>query len=272
MKDQPLDELDPALRPSVEAWRTGEVDPEGMSAALGRIVAHPPHGRQRRWALIPALAAAGLLGLLLYWVPAAWAEVASGAGGLGVEPAGPDLPALKAAWRPLVIAHVSSLLVAYPLFLASWVLSHVGVAARWAGSSRLRRTTGRLAPWLAGAGAASWFVGVVLGAVWARRILGRYWDWDPKEIMGLATLATAVVWTAVAWKWRGGVLSAAVAAVGLWLILDLCLGYLGGMLGRGHSYGYAVLPRVLLTMVLLDLVGLLGVWVWLRGEGVSQPG
>ncbi len=35
--------------------------------------------------------------------------------------------------------------------------------------------------------------GVILGGVWAERRLGRFWDWDPKEIGGLSVVVAALV-------------------------------------------------------------------------------
>ncbi len=36
-------------------------------------------------------------------------------------------------------------------------------------------------------------LGVILGAVWADRHLGRFWGWDSKEIGGLSVVVTALV-------------------------------------------------------------------------------
>ena len=46
--------------------------------------------------------------------------------------------------------------------------------------------------------------GVILGAVWAERHLGRFWGWDAKEIGGLSVVAAALVLSLLLTRFKPG--------------------------------------------------------------------
>jgi len=125
----------------------------------------------------------------------------------------PALP--PPAGGPLFAFHVTLNILAYSAFALSFVLSLIYLLQhRLLRDRRLGTTFWRL-PALevlermsrssAIVGLATLCLGMVLGFVWAHRILGRFWSADPKEIATLLILAAygAYVWLAGRAAWRG---------------------------------------------------------------------
>jgi hypothetical protein len=203
MNASPLDELDEVSRRAVELSRQSAVPERALAAALERIAtrvpATVPRARWRepiRW----AIAAGVLLAAVLFvnQAPAAWAEVAE----MQVE--GGAASAAPAGRRPLtglLLVHVVSLLAGYAAYLLAWLLSlAVLVAMLFKDASRLLRVTVRISAVLLALGVLLMLLAIVLGAVWAKPNLGRYWDWDVKESNGLATLLFGVAWLALTYR------------------------------------------------------------------------
>ena len=130
--------------------------------------------------------------------------------------------ALRATLRPLLIAHIIALLAGYVLFFAVWAVSQFEVVLGLFGVRRWRPSVSRWSPRGVAAGLALWLIGTVLGAVWARCALGRYWAWDPVEVQSLAVTAVSGAWAALAWRGRESAsLVAAGSALLFWVLLDL---------------------------------------------------
>jgi hypothetical protein len=100
--------------------------------------------------------------------------------------------------RPLLAAHVLIIVTAYCAVFAVGFLATAAVLSRalfgWPDHrQRSLRIAGSRLALLA---LVTTVVGVVLGSIWARNHLGRWWGWDPKEIGGLCVLA----WSAIQFK------------------------------------------------------------------------
>jgi hypothetical protein len=213
MSESPLNELDDVLRSAVERSRQVPVSESDLAGAIERIAARAPRAQRRGpWPelLRRAVAAAAVLllgALLINQASAAWAEVA-GAPKLSVHAAGdgwPDAviegPPVRKKWTPLLVVHVFSVVAGYAVYALAWLLSCAALVAMFfADASRLLWATVRISAVLLALGVLSMLLGVVLGAVWAKENLGRYWGWDIRETNGLATLFLGVVWLALTWR------------------------------------------------------------------------
>lgn len=94
---------------------------------------------------------------------------------------------------PLLAIHALTITLGYLAALAAGALA-VWVVAEGAYRGDGRRGVAafrRPARGLAWASLSMTAVGVVLGAVWAGGRLGRAWDWNPREVGGLAVLLCA---------------------------------------------------------------------------------
>jgi hypothetical protein len=209
MSESPLDKLDEVVRIAVEQSRRAPVPERDLAAAVERIAARAPSRAHRatwreplRWA---AAAAAVLLAgaLLVNQASAAWIEVA-GVAKLAMQAGGDAAPVpqpVRKALTGLLLVHVGSILLGYAVYAVVWLLSCAALAAMLYGdASRWLRTTLRISAVLLALGVLLMLLGIVLGAVWAKPNLGRYWDWDVKEVNGLVTLLVGVVWLALTWR------------------------------------------------------------------------
>lgn len=101
----------------------------------------------------------------------------------------------------LLASHVLSITIGYVMMFIIGGLAICYVLAEWfnrTGPSQryaLRRTVLRLAT----ISAVLTSIGIVLGMVWAKQNMGRYWDWDPKETGGAVVLLSAVMTGALGW-------------------------------------------------------------------------
>jgi len=259
-----LHELDPDLRRLVETWRADEADAAQVDAALGRIAARrPARSPSAAWRLVPLGVAAAGLAAFLALAPAAAAEVSSVLRQPAVDEA---YAARRAAWRTVLIWHISSLVAGYLLFFLGWAAVHLGLVGRLVGRPRAPGLAARVTPWLAGGGSTLWLAGVLLGCAWAGGVLGRTWAWHPKETCALVTLAIGLGWTVVAWRGRAsGALGPAVAAVAaFWLMAFLW--WLGSRTDI-HVYGYpgpSPVDVVLVVGLAFDLLFVAAVWLVTR--------
>jgi hypothetical protein len=211
MSDSSLNELDEVVRSAVERSRQAPVPESDLAAAVERIVARAPRAAHRvswREPLRRAAAAAAVLlagALLVNQASAAWVEVAGAArlamqaGGDATVPA--EGPPVRREVTALLVVHVISILAGYLAYALAWLLSCAAlVAMLFSDASRLLRVSVRISAVLLALGVLLMLLGVVLGAVWAKPNLGRYWGWDIKEINGLATLLLGVIWLVLTWQ------------------------------------------------------------------------
>jgi len=121
---------------------------------------------------------------------------------------------------PLLALHITLNVVGYAAFALSFVLSLIYLAQnRLLRSHRLGsivwrfpalETLERMSRSSVVIGLISLSVGIALGFVWANRILGRYWNGDPKEIISFVILAAygGYLWLGRTKAWRGARASA----------------------------------------------------------------
>jgi hypothetical protein len=182
LADRPdvIDELEGHLRDETDRRvRAGESPQQAFEAARARLgdagglmAEFAKLDRRRAW--VPAWLAAAAV-VLAVVVVACWALVRAGGGRM----------------QPLLAWHVVAVTGGYGAALAAgglaaWAaLAHV--VGRWDDhrARDLRAATLKLACGALFLTA----VAVVLGAVWARDHLGRYWGWDLKEVGGAAVAA-----------------------------------------------------------------------------------
>jgi hypothetical protein len=125
------------------------------------------------------------------WLPARVAMIAVAATGVAVL-AWVSLRSRDGRGDPLLASHVVAVTTGYVAVLAMGGLSAWWVLTRARAGRRdgLRALAFRRAVLtLSAIGLTLTAAAIVLGAVWAREHLGRYWGWDPREIGGLAVLA-----------------------------------------------------------------------------------
>lgn len=85
---------------------------------------------------------------------------------------------------PLLLLHVTVIMIAYTLLFFVMLGGIVGVLARQDSSLRLQR----LSLLLLYPAEALLTIGIFVGAVWANISWGNYWSWDPKEVWALITM------------------------------------------------------------------------------------
>jgi hypothetical protein len=244
-----LDELEGHLREDVErriragappeqAWEQARAqlgEPRALAAEFAKVGG--PAWLPARVAVIALVA----LGLCV----AVWMFARASQGGIG----------------SLLAVHVATVIVGYTTVfvvggLSVWALL-ARAAGRWDG---LRARALRSAVLKLGAASLSLTaIGVILGAVWARDHMGRYWGWDAKEIGGLAVLAASglSVMAALArhrTERADGVLLAGIAGN-----IVVSLSWFGPPLisqGRGvnEAYGLYLLIFVAIQVVMLGAI------------------
>jgi hypothetical protein len=254
------EDLGPVLGRAIESWRTSAAPTAVVSAVLERLAARPPARgwRSKLWPILPAVAAGVTLVLMLSTVPAAEAEVAT-----ALQPApegmGADPGAIRSAMRPWLIAHVVAVVGAYLVYVLVWAMTQLQVVLGLFGVRRWENRVAHLAPVALVIGAGFWLAAMVLGAIWAGPVLGRAWGWDPKEISAAATLATNLVWLALAWRLRGWSFPWPEAAALLcWLLLD----FWWGTLAQPHTSKpwLSATARCIFYGALLNAVLLASAW------------
>jgi hypothetical protein len=247
-----LDELETHLRddierrvragaPPEEAWEQARVqlgEPRVLSAEFAKVAG-------RAW--LPARIAA--IAVIATALVVAALEVASvGRGRIG--------------W--LLAMHKVAVTAGYVTVFAVGGLSVWSLLARAVGwwDGRRARAFRSAVLMLGTAGLPLTAIGVVLGAIWARDHMGRYWGWDAKEIGGLAVLAASGMSMLAALGGRrsqrseraDGVLLAGIAGN-----IVVSLSWFGPPListGRGGvpAYGPYLLAFVVIQVVLLFAV------------------
>jgi hypothetical protein len=265
------EDLGPVLGRALESWRTSTAPPSVVSAVLERLARRPPPPtwRERLWPILPAVAAGVTVLLLLSTVPAAEAEVSTALQaapeGVGADPAA----ALRATMRPWLIAHIVAVVAAYLVFVLVWAVTQGQVVLGLFGVRRWRNLVAHLTPAALAFGVGSWLLAMILGAIWARSVMGRAWDWDPKEVGALGTLATSLVWLALAWWLRSGSFPwPATAAPLCWLLLD----FWWGALAQVHTSEpwLSATTRCIVYGALLNVVLLASAWWVERRQRLAQ--
>lgn len=162
-----------------EAWRLAVTrlgTPETIAAEYGKLSVHA------FWLWTPAKVVLGVF--LLFVALIAWVI-------------GSRLLVGKA--DALLATHVFAITTGYGAVIA------VGLIAAWSALSRAFRgwsqieteVLGTTMRYATAAASVLTIVGVLLGSVWAREHMGRYWGWDPQEIGAAAVLA----WSALVLGW-----------------------------------------------------------------------
>lgn len=114
----------------------------------------------------------------------------------------PIMPALKSNW---MLVHVVTYMLGYAAFGISFVTSIIFLvvkpfAKKTQGSSReeekeiLPRNFDKLSYKIVAFGFPFLTLGMVTGAVWAKKAWGDYWSWDPKETWSLITWLAYLVY------------------------------------------------------------------------------
>lgn len=199
-----IDELESHLRAEVDQLvRSGKPPEQAWAEALNRL--GPPGRLAEEFAKLRAPS----------WVPARVALLVSFAA--AVLLASLLLTRLwSGAVRPLLAGHVFTVTAGYAAGFA------VGALAAWATITRLALgwDAGREQAFRSAARALAIFSvamtssGVILGAVWAKQHLGRYWSWDLRETGGLAVLLWGCVLLMCVRRSRVSVAAMAVAVLG----------------------------------------------------------
>ena len=185
-----LDELECHLREDVaESVRGGSPPEQAWDAAVARLGS--PAQLAGEFDKLPTSR---------QWLPARLAFlVLAAAGALVALFLGSRL--VNGTVRPLLAVHVFTITVGYAAglgigALAAWaLLARAGFGWDATRACALRSAAARLAL----VSVAMTLIGVVLGAVWGREYLGRYWTWDLREFGGLAVL----VWGCLLVWWLG---------------------------------------------------------------------
>lgn len=105
----------------------------------------------------------------------------------------PLLPLLKSPW---LMAHAGVLLASYAAFTVAFAAALAYLLQDW--SLRRKKLAWRLPPlpvmdnlgrWLVTVGLVLMAAALITGSAWARRVWGRAWVWQPKQIFALVTFA-----------------------------------------------------------------------------------
>ena len=97
------------------------------------------------------------------------------------KPVMPLLPALQSKW---LVFHVSSCIVAYCLFIISFIAAIIYLVKKYPQApqgislSRLYHRCICLGFFLL-------TLGIILGSIWGKSAWGHWWNWDPKEVWAL---------------------------------------------------------------------------------------
>jgi hypothetical protein len=248
-----LDELEAHLREDVErrvragmpaeqAWEQARAqlgEPQVLAAEFAKV-------RGRAW--LPArIAVTAMIGIALS--VAAWALASVSRGRI----------------QTLLAVHVMAVVVAYTTVFAVGALSVCALLARAANRwdvTRARAFRSAVLTLAATAGSLT-ALAIVLGALWARDHMGRYWGWDAREIGGLAVLAASALSALTAAHARRRShrtdRADAVLLAGIAGNIVVSLSWFGPPLisheyGRAGAYGPYLLAFVAIQVVLLFVV------------------
>jgi hypothetical protein len=224
-------EPEPALALAVE--RLGA--PAALAREFEKVAAEP---MAPWWPMRVVVGAAALLLLLLV----GWLTVRGLSGHL----------------EALLVVHVSAITIGYSMSFVAGILALCYVVQNTVRDLRpeQRRGLTRGLYFLAWTAALLTGVGVVLGSIWAKDHLGRWWGWDAKETGGAIVLGWNVLMVLFLRRCAGREEDAIL--LGLVGSAFVCLAWFGAALyGTGRSYseqGY-ILGMVILAHAAVYLVG-----------------
>lgn len=180
MEDRPevMDELEDHLRQELETLtRAGKTPDDAWDAAVGAL------GDAKQLAREFAKTSRAS------WLPTRVAILVLGGCGLAVG-AFLLVAVLRDRVGTLLAAHLFAILLGYGATFAFGFSAAAAVVAHATGTFGARQAQAfrRAGTRLAATAAAFTLAGIVLGAIWLRANLGRYWGWDAREVGGLCIL------------------------------------------------------------------------------------
>lgn len=222
-----LDELESHLREEIQRLLlAGHNAEQAFATAAARLGG--PREIAAEFAKLPPTPVPWLPARLVLAAAIAWACLGTGL-------------LLRTDREPLLIVHLVAVTLGYTGTLFVGLLSACYLFARpfadLAPGQRL--SWNRAAVVLTATSAALTAAGVLLGGVWAREHLGRFWAWDARETAGLViTLWNVALLALLVSRHASITVRAVLGVVGSVVVL---LGWFGvsWLLSRRHSYGYA---------------------------------
>ncbi len=155
--------------------------------------------------------------------------------------------------RLLLAAHVCTVLLGYSasFFVGALAVCYVFTKPFRDLSAGQMQSVRRAAFTLTGMALGLTLVGVLLGAVWAKDHLGRYWSWAPQEIGGACVLAWDAVMLSLLWLHP----ASERLAIRLGLLGNMVVGF-AWFAGSWTQKSYGVPPvfRLLLLFAVVQLV------------------
>jgi hypothetical protein len=154
----------------------------------------------------------------------------------------------------LLAWHVFSITIGYLSALIFGGLGICYVCQRWARGFSMARMglLSRAALWLIGTSAILTALGIVLGALWAKEHLGRYWGWDIREVGGLAVLSWLLLLLAMQCRTAG---VHATMVLGIAGNIVVALAWFGvNLVGHGATSYRAALSYPFFLFIALNLV------------------
>jgi len=153
----------------------------------------------------------------------------------------------------LLACHVLAITIGYTSTMVVGGLGICYVCERWARGFSMGRTRSlfRTAIIFTGFSAVLTMAGVVLGAVWAKEHLGRYWGWDVKEIGGLAVLSWLALELAVPQR-KVGTRATMMLSIGGNVVVALA--WFGANLLASGPKSYGAISYLLDSFVAVNLI------------------
>ena len=124
------------------------------------------------------------------------------------------MPVLRSAW---FVPHVVVYILAYAFLTAAAILGARGLWVRGYRDEMMKMADGVV--WL---GLGLLTMGLLSGALWAKKAWGHYWSWDPKETWAFLTWASYLGYIHVRAQYPEAQRVACGILVGGWIILILC--------------------------------------------------
>lgn len=208
------------------------------------------------------LSVAGSIALVVIWLGSqsqAWASVsidlrAARAVELAIAPATVESGGRLIQF--LLLLHIVSVVLAFLLILAAWLLSQLYAFANLRSDSlRLARVPEPIVERILSLAIFFELMGIALGIVWASIEWGRPWGWDPRESVALLFVVLVSCWLAFQKSSPPGRSAAQklgiVATVLFWTtFLSLQL----ASMQASHSHGMMWLPTIVLGFAAVNLI------------------
>ena len=142
------------------------------------------------------------------------------------------MPALQSVW---FIPHVIVYMIAYAFLAASFIVALRGLYK----SKELEKTT-KLADNIIYMGFGFLTLGLLFGALWAKKAWGHYWTWDPKETWAFITWVAYLIYIHYRVKSKNDKLSLYILVIAFALLIICWFGvqYLPASQNSVHTYAY----------------------------------